>query len=181
MPSISSHMAVAKKVSEILHIDDPEFYRGNLLPDLYRNKVKSHYKIQGKKYLIPDTKYVKNNLDLKNKENLGILTHLLLDKYYLEEYLDSIEDDVFKNKKIYKDYDILNKDIIKYFNLDVEMITYILYNYDKDVDKLKLDSNLKCLRLKEDGKTIYLDKDKFIKFLDDISVRIAEEIRKMEV
>ncbi len=181
MPSISSHMAIAKRVSEILHIDDPDFYRGNLLPDLFRNKTKSHYKIKGKKYLIPNIKYVKSNFDFSKMENLGILTHLLLDKYYLEEYLNNIEDDVFKNKIIYKDYDILNKDIIKHFNLDVNKISSILKNYDKEVDESKLNSNIKCLYLKKDGNTIYLDKDKFIRFLDIISARIAEEIREMEV
>ena len=178
MPNISSHMAIAVKVSERLNITSDDFIIGNLLPDLEEDKVKSHYKIQGKFYLIPDINYVVKNLDLNNKTNLGILTHLLLDKYYLEEYLykNVPNIDVFKSKIVYKDYDILNKDIIKQFNLNIENIIKILSKINNIEYKEKLNKNINYLLLNETGTTTYLDKDKFIRFLDDISIRISEEI-----
>ena len=178
MPNMSGHMAIAKRVSDILNIKDKNFYIGNLLPDLYLDKKKSHYKIQGTKYLIPDIDYVKNNLDLKNIKNLGYLCHLLLDKYYLEEYLKDIEENVFESDKLYKDYDILNKDIVKYFNLDVDYILDSLKYIDDDIEESKLETNITCLKKNEFGETYYLDKDKFIKFLDDISCRIAKEVEE---
>ena len=180
MPNMSGHMAVAKRVSEILNINDPDYYRGNLLPDLYADKVKSHYKIPGRIYLIPDIAKVVDSIDLSNKKNIGILSHLLLDKHYFEEYMPSKYDrDIFNNgdKSIYKDYDILNKDIVEYFNIDVDYLTNILSEFDEDIELKKLDLNLKCLKINEDGKTTYLDKDDFIKFLSDISIVIAEEIK----
>lgn len=87
--------------------------------------------------------------------------------------------DIFNNgdKSIYKDYDILNKDIVEYFNIDVDYLTNILSEFDEDIELKKLDLNLKCLKINEDGKTTYLDKDDFIKFLSDISIVIAEEIK----
>ena len=88
MPNMSSHMAVAKRVSEILDINDKDFIIGNILPDLYNDKKKSHYKIMGDFYLIPDIDYYIKNFDLNSNLNLGYLTHLLLDKYYLEDYLE---------------------------------------------------------------------------------------------
>ena len=178
MPNMSGHMAIAKRVSDILNIKDKDFYIGNLLPDLYLDKKISHYKIQGKKYLIPDTNYYINNKDLSNKKNLGYLCHLLLDKYYLEEYLMDIEDNVFESDTLYKDYDILNKDIVKYFNLDVPYILDSLNYIEDDIEKSKLETNITCLQKNEVGQTYYLEKDKFIKFLDDISIIIAKEVEK---
>ncbi len=179
MPNMSGHMAIAKRVGEALNINDKEFYIGNLLPDLYIDKSKSHYKIQGKKYLIPDIDlYIKEH-DLTNKLNLGYLCHLLLDKYYLEDYLMDINENVFQNKQLYKDYDILNKDIVEYFKLDVDYLTNILSKIDiEDIEQSKLELNLKCLKIKEDGTTYYLPKDKFIKFLDETSKIIMKEVKK---
>ncbi len=181
MPNMSSHMSVAKRVGDILNIKDKEFIKGNLLPDLYNDKVKSHYKIQGKIYLIPDIDYVINNLDLNNKLNLGILTHLLLDKYYLVDYLGvKYKDNIIDGSKdIYNDYDIINQDIVNHFKLDIGYLNNILTNYEQDIDEEKLDYNLKCLNINKKGKTTYLNKKEFIDFLEKVSIRIAKEIKEI--
>lgn len=183
MPNMSAHMAIAKRVSDALKINSDDFYKGNLLPDLYKDKIKSHYKIQGKIYLIPDINKVINSLDFNSKKNLGILCHLLLDKYFFDEYLPSIFDkDIFNSddsKVIYKDYDILNKDIVEYFNLDVDYITKTLSNFEEDIEQDKLELNISCLRKVENGTTYYLDKDDFIKFLDEVSNKILGEVKKI--
>ena len=178
MPNMSSHMAIAKKVSEILDFNSDDFYIGNLLPDLYTDKTKSHYKIEGKKYLIPNIEYVKKTMDLKSMKNLGYLSHLLLDKYYLEDFLIEIKEDVFKGDTLYNDYDILNKDIVEYFSLDVENLTKILFNINDDISNDKLKYNLMCLTKNIKGKTAYLDKEKFIIFLDETSYKIASELKE---
>ncbi len=180
MPNMSSHMAVAKKVGEILNIKDKDFIFGNILPDLYNNKEKSHYKIMGKFYLIPDIDYYINNFDLKNNTNLGYLSHLLLDKYYLEEYLTKKlpNIDVFDDDAIYYDYDILNNDIISKFDLDIKYLEKILREYSGNFNNKKMNYNISYLFIKKDGKTKFLDKEEFIKFLEDISYIIAEDIKK---
>ena len=82
MPNISSHMIVAKLVSEKLNINDPDFIKGNILPDIVNND-QSHHKIQGEYCLIPNIDYFKRRLNLNKKLELGYFTHLLLDKYFL--------------------------------------------------------------------------------------------------
>ena len=106
MPSIAGHMVIAKLVSEILCINDKDFIKGNLLPDVILNK-ESHHKIKGTYFLVPDLDYFKNNLDLNNKLELGYYTHLLLDYYFLEEYVPKVIKDltVFETGIIYKEYE----------------------------------------------------------------------------
>ena len=178
MPNMSGHMAVAKRVCEKLNINSDDFYRGTLLPDLYIDKKKSHYKIPGKRYLIPNTDYYEKNFDLKNYKNLGYLTHLLLDKYYLEEYLIDIKEDVFKGDLLYRDYDILNKDIVDYFKIDTKYLSNILSKIDDDISNDKLELNLRCLIQNKKGKTTYLDKNKFINFLENVSDKIASDLKR---
>ena len=179
MPNISSHMAVAKRVQELLKINNDDFYRGNVLPDLYDDKVKSHYRIKGTRYSIPDIKRVKQELDLNKPINLGILTHLLLDKYYLEEYLINIEENVFYEKKVYNDYDVLNKEIINHFQLDIDYIYKILNNFPNDIPITKLELIKKCLKIDKEGNTLLLEKNKFINFLENTSIKISKEINSL--
>lgn len=181
MPNVAGHMAVAKKVSELLKIDSDDFYRGNLIPDLYKDKVKSHYKIQGKKFLIPDIEKIEKEIDLTNLTDLGILSHLLLDKYYFDEFLLDLDPKEFSNNKIYDEYDIINKDIVNYFKLDTKRIIKAFSDIKiKDIEKIKLEKNISYLQLEVDGKTKLLNKDNFIIFLNDSSLRIVKEIKKLK-
>ena len=109
MPSIAAHMVCAKLVAHNLSIDDPEFIKGSLLPDIIDNK-ESHKKIPGKYFYIPNIDYFIHTLDLSNNLYLGYLTHLLLDKYFLEDYVNNISrgKDLFSTKEIYQDYDYIN-------------------------------------------------------------------------
>ncbi|MBR1386127.1 MAG: hypothetical protein IJ568_04805 [Bacilli bacterium] len=177
MPNISSHMAVAKKVSELLKINSEDFYKGNLIPDLYRNKFKSHFKTAGERYLIPDIVVVKNNLNLNNMKDLGKFVHLMLDYYYLEDYLDEINDNVFINDNIYNDYDIINDLIIKKFNINISYLENILLSIDDDIDRDLLFYNLECLKKNKNGVLKYLEEKKFLSFLENVSYKICDDIK----
>ena len=179
MPNISSHMAVAKRVSEILNIESDDFYRGNLLPDLYRNKFISHFKTKGDKYLIPNIDEVKNNLNLNNMKDLGKFVHLMLDYYYLDEYLDKINDNVFIGKVIYNDYDAINSIIIDKFHLDLNYLYKVLSSIDDDIDDDLLLYNLECLKRNKKGDLKYLEEEKFLSFLEEISNRISNDIKNI--
>ena len=176
MPSMSAHMAIACRLSDKLNVNKSEFIKGNLLPDLYDNKELSHFKVKGKIYYVPDIEKAKKELDLNNDLYLGYLTHLLLDKYYFDEYLIKYN---LSNKSIYKEYDILNKDIIKHFNIDVLYLKKILTNFPNDINTLKLQKNIECLDLNIEDKLEILDKDDFILFLENSSFRILEEIKNI--
>ena len=176
MPSIAAHMALAKLISTQLDLKEEDFIRGNLLPDIIRLED-SHYKIKGKYFMIPNTDYFKENFSLSNNLYLGYYTHLLLDKYFLEEYVpNKIGNlDVFKSKIIYKDYNKINKKLVDEFNLDVDYLISILKKYRQDIYAKKLEYNLSCLSSKILGEPVCINVDNFIKFIYDISERIVKE------
>ena len=178
MPNISAHMIVAVEVGKRLNINSDEFIRGNLLPDI-TSIEDSHHKISRGVYLVPDISFFIDNLDLNNDLYVGYLTHLLLDKHYLEDYLSVLypDENIFSDKLIYNDYDYLNYQLVKYFHLDVNSISKILTEFNGDVLIDKLESNIKFLKQKQSGETKYLDFESFSKFLSDISLVICQELR----
>ena len=176
MPSMSAHMAIACTLSKKLNVSEIDFIKGNLLPDLYDDKMKSHYKIKGKRYYIPNIKEVIKNINLNDSLDLGYLSHLLLDYYYFDEYLIKYDESLFEEYSLYDDYDIINKDIIDYFNIDIDYLNNILVNFSKDINEQKLIKNKECLKLNINGNTKIIDKDDFIKFLDESSKRIYDDI-----
>lgn len=179
MPSIAGHMVVAKLVSEKLKIDDLDFIKGNVLPDILNNPL-SHYKKIGKYFLVPDIQFFKQKLDLNNKLELGYFTHLLLDKYFLEEYIPNNISDlkIFDNKIIYEEYNLINYLLVKKFDLDVLYLKNLLNEIDYDISKEKLEKNIKWLCNTKFGDTKYLDFESFSSFLYNISFRIYKEIEE---
>ena len=178
MPSIAAHMVVAKLVGEKINKYNPEFIRGNLLPDVI-NDEDSHHKIQGIRYNIPDIDYFKNKLDLNSDIYLGYYVHLLLDKYYLDEYIPTHVDnkDIFKDKSIYKDYCKVNPLLIDKFNLDINYLKDVLSSYSEDVIEDKLNDNINYLFSTYTAETMYLKFEEFSEFLNVISDKIYEDIK----
>ena len=181
MPSITPHMIVATEVAKILNINSEDFIRGNLLPDIIDIK-NSHHKIESDVYMVPDIDYFLRTLDLTNDLDIGYLTHLLLDKHYLEDYLKKLypNKNIFLDKKIYNDYDILNHSLVNNFNLDVEYIEKALMKYNCKIKEKKLEYNINCLKNNISGKTYYLNIDSFSKFLKEVSKTISEELIEYE-
>ncbi len=180
MPSAAGHLGGAVYVKNKLNIKSNDFLIGALLPDvLNMDKKKSHYKIQGTYYLIPDLEYYKNSFDLKNPLNLGYFYHLYMDYYFLEDYLENntTRRDVFDSKEIYKDYDILNKKILDYFNVDVDELISIIKDYKSDeLNYSKLKTNLDCLKYELSGDLAVLDENKFISFIESVSNKFIEDM-----
>lgn len=185
MPSIAAHMICAKLVSNKLNINDSDFIKGNLLPDIIDIKD-SHHKIVGKHYYIPNIDYFIKTLDLNDNLYLGYLTHLLLDKYFLEDYIyDQVNgEEVFLNRIMYKEYDIINYELLNRFDIDVDYLNKILINYQVPINEKKYNSNIQCLNLKElNGNLKYLNVDSFSKFLIEASnniVKYLKEVKKDE-
>ena len=179
MPCIAGHMVIAKLVSEKLNIDDPDFIKGNLLPDIIL-KPDSHHKKKGTYYFVPSLEYFKTKLDLTKKLYLGYYAHLLLDYYFLEDYvINNISDlGVFANGEIYKEYNMINYLLVKRFDLDVENIKMILSDFGEEIDKEKLAHKLECLSRSTVEETRYLNFDSFANFLDKIAGVISEEVEE---
>lgn len=179
MPSVCAHMVVAKEISKKLNINRNDFIKGNLLPDIIE-KEDSHHKIKGDLYMIPDIDYFLENLDLSKDLYIGYLTHLLLDKHYLNDYLKSLypNTNVFADGKIYRDYDYLNSLLINKFELDIDNLEEILNTYSCKIKKEKLESNIDCLKQRLSGNTKYLNFESFSQFLLDVSDIISKELVK---
>ena len=181
MPSIAAHMTIAKLLSEKLDIEDEDFYRGNLLPDVIKTpREESHFKVQGEHFLVPNLEVAKKSLALTESMYLGYYTHLLLDKYFLEEFIPTYigRYDLFKTKEMYLDYDEINLFIVNTFNLDVETITKILSeNYVCDIDQEKLEKNISCLNKEKNGEGIYLKREQFRTFLEEVSNKIYDDVK----
>lgn len=182
MPSIASHFVVAKLVAKNLNIKTDDFYKGNILPDII-DKSDSHSKIKGSYYEIPNVEYFSNKLNLNNDIEVGYLCHLLLDKYFLEEYvLDNVkgykEIDPFLSGKMYDDYTKINYPLIKYFDLDLVYINDIMNEIDLKINKDKFDFNLKSINNKDLFSELEcMDLSSYISFLKSISIRISEELK----
>ena len=183
MPNIAAHMICSKLVADNLNINDPEFIKGNLLPDIIDGE-NSHKKISGKHYYIPDIPYFINNLDLNDNLYLGYLSHLLLDKYFLENYIyDQVNgEEVFISRLIYKEYDIINYELLKRFNMDTKYLNNILKDFKVPIDIEKYNKNIKCLNIINTSDNLtYLNIDSFSKFLVDISNRITRDLKEVKM
>ena len=177
MPNISAHMIVAKEVAKRLKLNSDEFIKGNLLPDII-NMEDSHHKVQNGVYMVPDIEYFLQNLDFSRDLNIGYLSHLLLDKHYLCDYLGSLypNKNIFLDGTIYKDYDYLNSLLVNRFELNIDKLENILSQYDCKILKEKLKYNLECLKQKKDEKTKYLNFESFASFLLEVSDTISKEL-----
>ena len=182
MPSIAAHIICAKLIASKLKINDDDFIKGNILPDII-NIPDSHRKIKGTHYYIPNIEFFLEKLDLNNNLQLGYLTHLLLDKYFLEDYIDKIinENEVFYSHIIYKEYDILNSHLLKNFNIDVSKLPLNFSNDSIPINLVKYQNNLKFLKtIKKEEKTKYLDINHFSSFLINSSYKIAIIIQQLK-
>ena len=162
MPSISAHLGTAIKVKQKLGISDDRFIFGALLPDItVIDKEKSHYKIQGTFYMIPDLEYYKSHFDLSDPLYFGYYFHLYLDYYYLEDYLENNNKgtDVFEGPTLKEIENILRK----YAN--------------EEVNDNKLNMNINCLYLDKSGDLEYLKKEEFINFLDKQIDNFVKEMK----
>lgn len=185
MPSIAAHFVCAdivyNRIKDKIN-NKSDFYRGCILPDII-DLENSHYKIRGTYYLIPDIEKYKRMFDTNIDLNSGYLCHLLLDKYFLEEYIikniknyDKI--DLFSPEGMYNDYTNINAILIRNFNLDLNYINSIMSNIDIKVNKSKYETNIKNINNLKLGIPRYIDVDKFEKFLNDISVTISKQLKR---
>ena len=179
MPSIAAHLVCSKLVAGKLGIKDSDFIKGNILPDII-DISDSHKKIKGKYYYIPNINYFLSTLELNNYLQLGYLTHLLLDKYFLEDYIYDIvgEKDVFGSKIIYKEYDILNFQLLKRFNININNFFFDFTNIPINLSKYY--NNINYLAIQKVGETKYLNIDHFSSFLITSSNKIAQTLRQLK-
>lgn len=106
------HMAVAQEYLRKNNIPYSEnFIRGSVLPDLTKDKSKTHY---GKSPAYTNLyNFLKQN-ELESDTQKGIFMHLITDYLFYNYYLDRIS-----KPEIYDDYDISNNIIIEKYNVKI--------------------------------------------------------------
>ena len=122
-------------------------------------------------------------MDLKSNLALGYLSHFLLDKYFLENYIYEVVkgEEIFLNGKIYEEYDIINYKLLEKFNIDVKYLNEILKDFEVPVDDKKYESNIKSLNNGYINKELkYLNIDNFSNFLIVTSSNIADYIKEVK-
>lgn len=173
MPGVTIHIAIAKSYikkhkSEIK--DEQEFINGSIAPDLDETMMQSakdknitHY---GKWGILPVQtnidKFLEDPIvDINKDYYKGYLLHLLTDLYF---YNKIFKEECFEmkknNDKLYYDYDCLNGILIEKYKID------ILENIKRNM----------CII---DGSPKYLDKDKIINFIEEISSLNLKDIIKI--
>ena len=158
MPGYVIHLAVGKVYSQNNEINDLErFKEGIIAPDIEEDKSKSHY---GPYSSSPGLNEFLEKQGIKDSYNEGYFLHLLTDYLFYNKYLEKWE------QSIYDDYDIINENIIKRYEIEIP---------SQVQEKVKFkQGNLSILN--EDD--IY----KFIDFVGKINVRqiVSKKGKKVE-
>ena len=172
MPTHKIHLAIAKKVNEYLKMDQDSIMLGSILPDISEEKDHSisHYQ-KGEKDLEglanPDLFIKDNKKKIDNPVIIGMLIHILTDRFY-NNYM-------FKNFYLYdKDNNdigikIKNKEVL----MDGDKRKYYKHREFWLYDKWLLNHNciskfksLKCIDNVINTKTSTFDKEKVKKYIE---------------
>ena len=139
MASTIIHLCIAKEVNKFFNRNEKDLFLGTIAPDISReigqNKEASHFYDLTKKDLIPDIDlFLKKYKDYLNSDfELGYFIHLLVDRYWINEYVyPYIQNYTHNNTKkditynaiknlIYNDYTNLNMILIEKYNLNLDV------------------------------------------------------------
>ena len=155
MPGYIIHIAIAKEYIRKHKEKDEnikEFIDGTIQLDLIKPKSESHY---GKSPAYTNLKKYLENNKIDNSFKKGEFLHLIADYLFYNFYLDKIDKEIIHN-----DYDILNNDLIKKYEI----------NY--------IPNRVKNNIFFKEGKTKILDKNLILKVIDEISSLNIYEVEK---
>lgn len=159
MPGYVIHVAIAQeyiKKHQNHKEDYMDFINGSIEPDLVKPKSESHY---GKSPSYTNLKNFLYSNNIDNSFNRGKFLHLITDYLFYNVYVEHFSIENFLNGHIYDDYDILNKIIIKKYNVKVP-------------DKVKNNVFFK------EGKTTVFSLELAYKIIDEISSLDIDNVAK---
>lgn len=204
MASAVIHIAVAKKVNEVLNRNEKDLYLGAIAPDASKivgtDRKITHF-ITDDNSDAPNINYFKSlYLDkIKNDYDLGYYVHLLTDELWFNEFLPNfvLDDetivDTDGNKVslkgitigdiIYNDYTNLNVQIIDYYNLNFKLF-YEEFTYPepniKEVSKstFPLVIDKMGIIISNSAKYNYILKlDKITHFIEYATIYVLERLK----
>ena len=204
MASAIIHIAVAKKVNDVINKNKKDLYLGSIAPDAAKiigiDRNITHF-IKESNNCSPDIAYFKQLYlnKIKNDYDLGYYIHLLTDELWFNEFLPNfvLDDetilDSFGEKVslvgitigdiIYNDYTNLNVKIIDYYNLDLKLF-YEEFEYPnptiKEVPKSAFSQLIDKIGIILTNSTKYnyiLKLDKITHFIEYATVYVLEKLR----
>lgn len=208
MASTLTHLAIAKKVKELLTINisnEYDYYLGSIAPDLSKqigeSKDESHFLVNTINSIPNIDLFIKRYpLFQYNSFDLGYFIHLYTDKLWNEEFMSKLilEDTVklldgttLKTTKeeianlIYSDYTNLNRQLIDEYNLDLSLF-YEEFTPPKTelkeipVDKLDILINKISIIIEnsKEEKSYTFDIYTIKNFIEETAKKIVKEIEK---
>lgn len=211
MASSLIHLAVAKKVNEVIQKNENKILFGAVSPDLSQclgqTKLYSHFLDGDGADNIPNmgkflTKYKK---DLKDDFVLGYYIHLYTDYFWFKFFLTEIVDNndmltklsgekiklngLMLDLYVYNDYTNLNIQLIEKYNLDLEFLYHNDIKYDdiliEEIPKEQMgklvDSIVKIVENTKIHKTFIFNMQNIEQFINTTSKLITEEILNMKI
>lgn len=148
------HLAVAKEYMRNFKVkDEEEFLKGTIAPDLLSTDTKkiTHYS-ETMSSGVDLSKFLKANT-LHTSYIQGYFLHLIVDYLFYNKYF------TVRSKEIYNDYDILNEELIKMYNIEVP-------------------EEVKDKALFKSGELKVLDREKVYKLINEISRKSLTEYKK---
>lgn len=136
------HLAVGEEFlknfpNEIKNYDD--FIEGIIYPDSVKDKSLTHY---GPKSSQVNLRDFFNKREIEDDFNKGYFLHLVTDYLFYNKFLE-----IFSKQYIYNDYDILNKDLEKEFQVKIpNKIKDEVFYLDGKTQILSLEKTMKFIR-----------------------------------
>lgn len=141
MASTIIHLAVAKRVNEVLKLDEKDLFLGAISPDIAKivgiPRSTTHFVTGSNLDLINmDLFLSKYKNSLNNTFELGYYIHLLTDELWFNEFISNFVNDHGITDKdgrlleldpdtvkmmIYNDYTNLNREVLSYYNMDLSL------------------------------------------------------------
>jgi len=200
MPGYAIHLAVGKQILNNINISNENaFLLGCLAPDIMTTSISQ----KQKSHFSNDIDHIsdKPNIELFMKKYgnrmeepfiQGVYAHLMVDKWFYSDYLPKLTDRIkikfskekmFSKDGIYRDYNILNKQLIDTYNLNANLV-----NIETNMDELETDTGqagidkvkMKFEKACAEGKTQFIDFDSLKEFIEESAIKIVTELEKMK-
>lgn len=206
MASAIIHIAVAKKVNEVIERNEKDLFLGAIAPDVAKlinmDRKKTHFIKPNENTDVPNIKYFKSlYIDkIKSDYDLGYYIHLLTDELWFKEFIPNfiISDEIIMDNNgnnvllkgltvkdiIYNDYTNLNVQIIDYYNLNLKLF-YEEFEYPipniKEVSRNSFDILINKLGLISINSTKYnliLKLDKITHFIEYATIYVLDKLKE---
>ena len=203
MASAVIHICVAKRLNSYLKMDEKKLFLGSIAPDiskqLGKSKNKSHFLKGNDETSEPDIKKFidKYKSELTKPFEMGYLIHLLTDKYWFRDYIDTFLNEYsikqYGRKMtydelrdiIYNDYSNINITLIDKYELSLDLFSNY-WEYPKSkIDEIPMDQIDVIVRKmgiiiqnSKNAPIFIFNIDQIVDFIESVALKILNILKK---